>query len=213
MNSSIFISFNIEYDDKNYNTLIHELIHCIFSNKKTASLPTYFKEGVTELLLSEYFTDNPYIETNSYPYEIAMVKILCEMVGSNTVLEAYTTGNMNLIQDKLTNHFEEHEDKNYLKNIELMFNEYAENGNVSFEKMSYFLECSNNYFKNNFNNSDTFAYEYNKEMIILMIKEKPTVEYMLYVMENGYYVKPYFNKKLKEQDINHYQKELKNNPF
>ena len=75
-------------DDKDNTILKHELIHCIFTNTNSYSLPRYLSEGVTELLVDEYFTETPFVEEDCYPYEIAIVKVLCEMVGSDNVLEA-----------------------------------------------------------------------------------------------------------------------------
>ena len=88
-------------DDINYDVLRHEGIHAIFSNNNTDDLPTFFIEGMTELLSNEYFSSDPFYEYNHYPYAIASVKMLCESVGSDVVLESFTKGDINLIINKL----------------------------------------------------------------------------------------------------------------
>ena len=201
-------------EDKN-DILIHELIHCLFTNNNTYKLPEYLVEGVTELLVDEYYSDNPYIEINSYPYQIAATKILCDMVGSNKVLEAYTTGNMGLIEDSLNKTMDKKETKKFLNNMDTMFKEYNKEGKSSLEPMSEFLEYANTYMDKKYPDGSEVlnSYEYNKEMLILMKNEQPDIEYMFYVNINGYYIKPYFSKKLKQEDTKHYQKSIKKNPF
>lgn len=94
-------SIGIFVDDSEYKVLVHEFIHCIFSNEYTANLPSFMKEGVTELLSNEYFSDTPYIELSNYPFEVAAVKMLCDVTSPEIVLEAYSTGNMDLIIDSI----------------------------------------------------------------------------------------------------------------
>lgn len=85
----------------------HEDIHALFNNK---NIPTFFREGITELLNREYLDDDPYsIHTgvlgysNGYIYipEITAVKLLCDLVGSDVVLETYTKSDMNIIYEAL----------------------------------------------------------------------------------------------------------------
>ncbi len=90
--------FENDPDDR---VLIHEIIHCIFANANTENLPSYFSEGVTELLANEYFSDKPFVELMNYPFEIAVVKMLCEVTSPEVVLEAYSTGNMGVIAEDI----------------------------------------------------------------------------------------------------------------
>lgn len=94
-------SIGIFEDDPDNRILIHEIIHCIFANVNTENLPDYFSEGVTELLANEYFSDKPFIELMNYPFDIAVVKMLCEVTSPDVVLEAYSTGNMNVIAEEI----------------------------------------------------------------------------------------------------------------
>ena len=89
------------YNDKNNEVLIHEGIHCLFNNDKTESLPIGFTEGMTELIANEYFSNDPFYEGNSYPFEISYVKMLCELVGTDTVIKAFSTGDFTLITNKV----------------------------------------------------------------------------------------------------------------
>ena len=95
------LDISIFVDDPDNMILKHEGIHCIFDNRETTNLPTFFKEGMTELLVNEYFEANPYLEVPTYPFEIAAVKMLCEVVGSDKMLEAYSTGDINIIISEL----------------------------------------------------------------------------------------------------------------
>ena len=206
LNNKIYI---YEKDPDN-DILKHELIHSLFINEETISLPEYFREGVTELLVNEYFSDSPYWENTSYPYEIAMVKILCDMVGSDLILETYTTGNMKLIEEELSKWMGNKETKTYLKCINHMFSQFEDNKAADLDDMSYFLEYSNNYFSKKYPESNEVhnSYEYNKELIILMKNSSGYLDYAYYLTENGYYVKPYFSKELIEKDKKHLQKKF-----
>lgn len=98
-----FESIGIFEKDEDNLILKHEGIHAIFCNDKTANLPKYFKEGMTELLVNEYFESKPFVELSNYPFEIAGVKILCEVTSPDTVLKAFSTGDMDVIaQDMAT---------------------------------------------------------------------------------------------------------------
>ena len=90
-------SIGIFEKDENNMILKHEGIHAIFCNGKTVNLPKYFKEGMTELLVNEYFENKPFVELENYPFEIAGVKMLCEVTSPDVVLQAFSTGNMDLI--------------------------------------------------------------------------------------------------------------------
>ena len=201
---------NIYSDNKNNDVLLHELIHSLFLNMNTYNLPKYFREGVTELLEDEYFSDEPYWESSSYPYEIAMVKILCDMVGSDTVLKVYTTGDMNEIETELNKYMDSEETKTYLKTVEKLFNQYEKENSTSIDYMSDFLEYTNAFFaKKYFKTNKVYeAYEYNKELLINMKNDDPGMDYYYYLQDNGYYVKPYFSKKLKEKNKKYYQKDF-----
>jgi hypothetical protein len=56
-------------------------------------------EGVTSILFQEYFNGS----AGGYYSEMIIAKMLCEIIGSDVVLEAYSTGDINLIINALTN--------------------------------------------------------------------------------------------------------------
>ena len=99
--SHVYESIGIFEKDEDRAILIHEGIHAIFCNEKTACLPTYFKEGMTELLVNEYFQESPFVELSNYPFEIAAVKMLCEVTSPDVVLRAYSCGNMDIIAEEM----------------------------------------------------------------------------------------------------------------
>lgn len=85
----------------------HENIHALFNNK---AIPTFLQEGVTELLNREYLDDDPYsIYTGVHNYfdmhiyipEITTIKLLCDLVGSDVVLKAYTKSDIHIIYEAL----------------------------------------------------------------------------------------------------------------
>ena len=94
-------SIGVFVEDPENRILIHEMIHCVFCNEKTKDLPTYFSEGVTELLANEYFSDTPFVELVNYPFEIVVVKMLCEVSSPEAVLKAYSTGDMSAIAKEM----------------------------------------------------------------------------------------------------------------
>ena len=77
--------------------LEHELIHLLLMNIENRNVPYFLKEGIAELLNIEFFSNNPFLITKCYPFESLSIKMLCEITSPNTVLESYTTGNMNIL--------------------------------------------------------------------------------------------------------------------
>ena len=105
------------YDNCVENVFEHELIHCLLINYQNRKCPYFLKEGLTELLATEYFTKNPYIQTTCYPFEVLTVKILCELLSEQTILKSYTTGNMYLIYDKLSKIDEKENAKQFIEEV------------------------------------------------------------------------------------------------
>lgn len=176
-------------DDWSHHTLIHELIHCIYSNEENRRLPVFFQEGVTELLADEYFSDNPFLEMDNYPFEVTMVKMLCEMVGEDIVLEVYTTGNEKLLIQELSKSMGIIPSKIFISNLEEMFQGYK-NNNIPAEVHLEVLQYLDSFYSSSDINSD--IYTYNRNILQLMGEDYPNVCYREYIMENGYYQKYYF---------------------
>lgn len=84
------ISSMLKYDD----TIEHEAIHM------TGSLENQIlNEGMTSLLQTEYFCNG--IQRDGYTREVLVTKALCEVIGSDTMLKAYSTENDSLIHQAL----------------------------------------------------------------------------------------------------------------
>lgn len=119
-------TIRIFQEDKKKGVFTHEGIHCVYMNKETESLPTWFSEGMTQLLNSEYFSEVPYEELTYYPFEVSMVKMLCELIGKSEVLEAFTTGDVSIIVEKIS--------EDLWNKIDMLFLEYERNLKVDIHK-------------------------------------------------------------------------------
>lgn len=202
----------LEKNDSDYeSTLIHEFIHCIYFTEETYKLPKYFREGMTQLLTREYFTSSPYYEPDSYPIETIAVKQLCNMIGSNKVLEAFSKGDMSIISEELSRTMPEKESQQFLEDMETSFDHYEKNYSIA--DKDYFIGMRNfllNFDKKRYADSlENDTYEelweekleesnYNLEILKLIAKEYPYDEYLYFIEENGVYLTPYFSEKLKD---------------
>lgn len=79
-------------------TIAHEDGHCINDSR---NLPSCILEGMTLLISSEYFSETPFVLTQTYPYEVSFVKLLCEMIGADKMLQAYTEDKPEIIYQAL----------------------------------------------------------------------------------------------------------------
>lgn len=195
-------------DDSTHATIIHEFIHCLFHNYITKNLPNYFSEGITELLVNEYFMSEPYVEFYSYPFEISMIKLLCNMVGPEKVLEAYTTGDMNIIKNELVNKSDYYENnkeeaaEEFLHSIDRVFTYFEEGKKIPESSFQYIFKYTNEYFINHYDMSSHYMDEffYYRGILNLLVEEDPYQKYADYVIENGVYARPYFSSKLREEN-------------
>jgi hypothetical protein len=192
-------------DNDKQETLIHELVHCIYSNSSTKYLPDYFSEGMAELLTNEYFTTTPFVEEKSYPFEITITKTLCEMVGSDKVLEAYSTGKMSIIEKELEETMNKDDTKEFLNNLNTMFKEYSKNNTIKNNYSQVFNYMDSFFSKKYQDNTEKLeVYIYNKGIIQLLSNSDPGTAYLYYLLNNGFYIKPYFSENLKEKYSDHY---------
>lgn len=192
------------FDKESGNTLNHEGIHCIFSNDKNRNLPKYFDEGMTELLNNEYFSDNPFYELSNYPFEIAAVKILCDLTSSDTVLKAFTYGDMNIIAEELANISGSSIDDavDALNKLDLTFKKFKSDEfdlndkelRISFCDMSdYFDKCITTFDEKD---DRRVSYFYNLILVMNIFFEDPYQCYGDDLVEHGYESKAYFSSKL-----------------
>lgn len=204
-------SIGVFVNDPDKAVLGHEIIHCICAND--GSLPTFFVEGMTELLANEYLSDSPFIEFKHYPFEIYAVKMLCDTAGSDVVLKAYTTGNMDLIYEALASYSGTVDDakkaigifeKLFLfldgKNENLDFN----NDEMTNDLFMYLNSVANNKYGDNSEefNFDRSSYYYNQILFLNIFDSKSKDAISDDLEELGVFCKPYFSSKLKTEYCN-----------
>ena len=185
-------------------TITHELIHCIYTRQAYETTPTYFVEGMTELLNNEYLSDNPYVEVHSYPFEITAVKIFCELVGSDNVLKAYSTGDFSSISANLEKIGGTENTKKFINNLTDVFEARSSNKEIDEDKFNQVITYLDSYFtylKDNKNGEEQYDnYIYYRGIMECMISETSIDDYYTYLSEKGALYKPYFAKKLMEID-------------
>ena len=188
-------------DNAENSTISHEIIHCIYGDKNFKKNPKFFNEGMTELLTNEYFSDDPFTETTSYLYEIHMVKILCEIVGEDKVLEAYSKEDIGIVEKELTKKTQLSNPKELLQSMENISNAIQEGTKVSEEDINNVELLLSTYFENNVdkNSIEYEMYLYNSELMKLALDKHPQVSYVYDEISKGIYTKVYFSKKLKEK--------------
>lgn len=169
-------------------TRAHENIHCV---SRIQNLPKWFNEGMCELISLEYFEEEPFLEMDSYCNEIKVIKFLCELVGSDTVLKAYTLDDMNIIIDELSKIYGEKED--YKEAFEMFewglstkeedIPEIENMHEVIDRTFSLFNECYKKK-KETTENLPTLVYTY-KDFLLLFIQD-PELDLSNYVLCKGY---------------------------
>lgn len=188
----------------------HEGIHSMTSNIK--SIRHYSRsivEGVTQLLNLEYYSEYPFIDdTSNYGYEIAYVKMLCDIIGSDKVLEAYSTHDFALIAKSLAEINGTYEEaKKVMTILEDSLEKFHEIGEIGYLAPSYTMEEIEDaldrldlYIQNSGANQDTMnSYWYNRNLFINMYKYDAYNEYYNFFVENGVLEKAYFSESLKEK--------------
>lgn len=190
----------------NKEILLHELVHVLFSDNKLNELPTFLIEGMTELLTNEYLANDHFQERNTYPFEIAMTKILCEMVGEEEVLKSYCEKNTSRIITKLSEYSSHLEGKIFISNINEVFKSFKNGDSIPKEKYNEMIEYMDQYIYNNYqqDTSKIETYNYYKGIINLIYKDNPYLRYNQYLYDNGVKIKVYYSKKLKDNYPNEY---------
>lgn len=196
-------SIGIFEDDENNLILKHEGIHCIFSYAN--NLPEYFREGMTELLTNEYFSESPFLELSNYPFEIVAVKILCGVTSPEIVLEAFSKGDMNIIIEDMTKITKNYDDSktavDMLEKVILKLKGEIED-DLSYQDI---LNSSIPIFRGIVSakypegDLDREAYFYNELLLASVLKENPYDEYINTLLELGTMPKVYFSSKLIEK--------------
>ena len=190
-------------NDEDNKVLTHEGIHCMFSNEVTNNLPRYFQEGMTQLIRNEYFSDDPFCEFEFYAYEVAYVKMLCELLGNNLVLKAFCTGDFSVITNYMDKYNDNELSSNEILNIyEDSFYHFEKNTDCQYgyeeqkaaSESLYLIYLKMNHFLYGYRE---FSYFYNLTNGIF--SENPVTFYKNYIVYNGILEKAYISKKLQEE--------------
>ena len=213
------ISIYIEKEqDKNDEVLKHEKIHSLFVRNNLLDDTLHFlTEGMTELLMNEYYGTHPFVEYENYIYEISLVKMLCEMTGEDKVLEAFTTGKTSIIYNSLDSIYGNKGDsKELLKKLDEIFDNYYEfDYKVSYEKLEKLIKQLENYYvaeekeelkgltecgylmydKRIINH----AFYYYENLLLTSACNNHYKEYSKYLFAVGILQKAYFSSQLKEK--------------
>lgn len=192
---------DIFVDDEDNRVLKHELVHCIFVNEDTTRLPESFLEGMTEVLANEYFSGST-IELKNYVYETIYVKLLCEIVGSDRVLVAFTTGNMNVIYDCIDNCLGVDNSKDIIERFDAILMNYDDVEAVDRTEISDILLTMKSYGELSMYENDSSDCSYLKYIEILqcLLLDYPYDEYVFAVFDNDYPDKIYFNKEFQKNN-------------
>ena len=197
--------FNIEvYEDNNSKSVLsHELIHCISHNSKSNSLPRFFREGMTELLNNEYFSENPFYELKYYPFETIAVKMLCEVTSPDTVLKAFSYGDISYITKEMEKYLGSEEKTMETLDILSIILDMHNNGKLFNRSDEDELEdkCLSNFriCIENKKDSDISSYKQNERLFECIFFNFMYEDYLSSGI--GYNKKAYFSSKLKKQVI------------
>lgn len=199
-NDALIEYFYDDYDGKGIekHSIHHEDIHALF-NLPDKKLPSFFREGVTELLRREYLNDDPYskytkvylysekyILTYTYVSEVTSVKLLCDLVGSDKVLEAYTRGDITIIYDALEKITGTREDAEALINtLNSDLNKFRQENKLEFSTES----------ENIFNQFAKYKEaKFNSENTRKDINSKMNFDYNMTILRYIYHKDGFFNK-------------------
>ena len=182
------------YEQNGTNVKEHELIHCLLMNLENNDFPKFIKEGITELLTVENFSENPYIAVECYPFEIITIKLLCEIIGKEKVLESYSTGNINIIYDKLNEITTDIKPTRLLNEIELILNDFTNGIAPNPYKVNLVHNMFLKYFVLSKEEKDYKAFSSNLNLFDCLMEEYPYTKFIIKVAEEKYEKKLYFAK-------------------
>ena len=139
--------------------------------------------------------------------------MLCDTAGSDVVLEAYTTGNMNLIYDALASYSGTVEDAKkaigIFEKLFLFLDGKSENLNFNNDEMTndlffYLNNVANAKYGDNTEefNFDRSSYYYNQILFLNIFDSKSKDAISADLEELGVFCKPYFSSKLKAEYCN-----------
>ncbi len=204
-----------EIYDSLESTKAHEVTHAIYS-KNYEKLPQFFNEAVTTLQASEYDYGTSDFWDYSYTFGAPFVKVLCEMVGADTVLKTYTLGDMDILYQEMANLYgSPMEAAQFLDFFERIYTTYIDTQDaVSMEAEKKDMEnLYANYAKAVLkrdeikNTCNAVFMDYNWNLFHFIFKDvesdscyepTPVEKYIKYIHEYGIARKAYFSSALKE---------------
>ena len=193
-------TINIYGNDTENNILLHEGVHCLFTNASNVSLPRAFQEGMTELITNEYYSTDPFYEGYTYPLEVSYVKMLCELVSTDKVLQAYVSGDYSLIYRDMDKYNNGSEMSNYkiLDVYEDAFNNIDHLGDARYSnedrKKAYNL--IDDVYKKKYG-SESKDFKYLHELSAAGFEEDATEFFSNYIFYYGVLEKAYISNHLK----------------
>lgn len=195
---------DIYNEDSQLNTFKHETIHVLFHNKITDKLPKFFAEGMTELLENEYFTSDPYLEEESYPYNVIIVKMLCELTSSDTVLKSFSTGNMDYIYKDISkfSNYSVNDIEKYFSKLDKLFKEIDSDKKIKSSDYSDLIIFFDDLYASKLENDsfDDLQYNYLYTIFNGIFSEKKYIKYFEFLEKFGVSTKIYFNSKYIDED-------------
>ena len=192
---------NIYSEDVEYKILVHEMLHAIFTSNKTVDLPDAFSEGMIELLANEYFSSDPFVEELSYPYEVSFVKMLCEVIDPETVIDSLCNGDFNTITDKLDKYNTTNYSSSEILDCFFKASDTVKNGNIvnddNYSKK--FALMKNIYASAHPYGENLSEFNYQFDLCSAVFEEDPFQFYQEYLIYNGALQKGYFSSQLKRE--------------
>lgn len=147
-------------------TMSHEDGHCIHDSRNTLRS---ISEGMTQIISSEYFSETPFLLTNNYPYEVSFVKLLCEMIGTDKVLQSYTEDKPEIIYDSLDALIgEKDKAKTVLEDLDWCLDCYGKGTAMTLEESNKAGETLLSFLKyvNECNYQDKDAFQYHLSVLV-----------------------------------------------
>lgn len=193
------------YDNKE-STKNHEGIHSVFTYSPDVKYYSRsISEGVPELINKEYCSDDPFVADDTYIYEMVYVKMLCDIVGKDKVLEAFAKKDLTVVSKAMAKCGGSEEDAlNVLLVLEDTLdklNEMENGGSVvlsySFDEIGLALSKLDDYYIINMKDLSTFdSYVYNRDLFGIMFYGKGQEGYLDFIKQNGVLEKAYLSSEL-----------------
>lgn len=199
-------NINIFSTEEDYETFLHEVIHCIFSSEKIMRLPNFFKEGMVHLLTLEYLYPQPFEIKKSYVFEIAAVKMLCEITSSDLVLKSFTLGDMQyIIDDMVSNGLSKKEAEKAIELLEKALDIYYKKDDSKIDVSNFYKKCIQSLQfcvdkKYGIDDNANLSYYYNELLFYnCLFKKDAGIRYSLDILKYGVDYKAYFCEETKRK--------------